>query len=41
MPELERRVQILETQVRELQRAIGREPPPEETKEEEEYCIIS
>ena len=41
MPELERRVAVLEKQVRELQRAIGKEPPPEENKEEEEYCIIS
>ena len=41
MPDLERRVVILEKQVRELQVLVGKESPPEEHEEEDEYCVIS
>jgi len=42
-PDLDKRVQTLEKQVKEILRAIGKKPtPPKEAKDdEEEYCIIS
>jgi hypothetical protein len=42
-PDLEKRVEILEKQVKEIIRAIGKTPPPpkENKDDEEEYCIIS
>ena len=42
-PELEKRVEILEKQVKEILRAIGKAPPPpkEDKDDEEEYCSIS
>ena len=41
-PELEKRVETLEKQVKEILRIIGKAPPPpEETEDEEEYCTIS
>lgn len=42
-PDLEKRVEILEKQVKEILRSIGKPlPPPKEVKDdEEEYCIIS
>ena len=41
MPGLEKRVAKLEKQVRELQVLVGKEPPPKEHEEEDEYCVIS
>lgn len=41
MPGLEKRVEILEKQVRELQVLVGKEPPPEEHEQEDDYCVIS
>ena len=41
MPGLEKRVEILEKQVRELQVLVGKEPPPKDHEEEEDYCVIS
>lgn len=41
-PELEKRVETLEKQVKEILRIIGKAPPPpEDTENEEEYCTIS
>ena len=41
-PDLEKRVEILEKQVKEILQMIGKAPPPpDEPEEEEEYCIIS
>ena len=41
--DLEKRVEILEKQVKEILRVIGKAPPPpkEDKDEEEEYCTIS
>lgn len=42
-PELEKRVETLEKQVKEILRTIGKAPPPpkKDNDEEEEYCSIS
>ena len=41
-PDLEKRVETLEKQVKEILRTIGKSPaPPKEVKEEDEYCSIS
>ena len=42
-PDLEKRVEILENQVKEILQAIGKPlPPPKQDKDdEEEFCIIS
>jgi len=42
-PDLEKRVEVLEKQVKEILRAIGKTPPPakEVKDDEEEFCIIS
>ena len=41
-PDLEKRVETLEKQVKEILRSIGKAPtPPKDVKEEEEYCSIS
>ena len=41
-PDLEKRVEVLEKQVKEILQAIGKAPPPpKDEKDEEEYCIIS
>lgn len=41
-PDLEKRVETLEKQVKEILRVIGKAPtPPKEPEEEEEYCVIS
>lgn len=41
-PDLEKRVETLEKQVKEILRTIGKAPPPpKETENEEEYCSIS
>jgi len=40
-PDLEVRVEKLEKQVQEILQIIGKAPPPpEEVKEEDEYCVI-
>ncbi len=43
-PDLEKRVEILEKQVKEIIRAIGKPLPPPPTEvddDDEEFCIIS
>jgi len=41
-PDLEKRVEILEKQVKEILQTIGKvPPPPKEPKNEEDYCTIS
>lgn len=41
-PDLEKRVEILEKQVKEILQTIGKSPPPpKEVEDEEEYCSIS
>lgn len=41
-PDLEKRVETLEKQVKEILQMIGKEPPPpKEPENEEEYCVIS
>lgn len=41
-PDLEKRVEVLEKQVKEILRAIGKAPPPaKDVKDEEDYCLIS
>ena len=41
-PDLEKRVEILEKQVKEILQTIGKvEPPPKEPEDEEDYCTIS
>lgn len=40
-PDLEKRVSILEKQVKEILQSIGKSPPPPtETKEEDDFCSI-
>lgn len=40
-PDLEKRVSILEKQVKEILQSIGKAPsPPKEAKVEDDYCII-
>lgn len=41
-PDLEKRVEVLEKQVKEILQTIGKAPPtPKEVEDEEEYCTIS
>lgn len=40
-PDLEKRVEVLEKQVKEILRVIGKPPPKEVEEEEEDYCVIS
>lgn len=41
-PDLEKRVDKIEKQVKEILRVIGKSPPPpKEPEAEEEYCAIS
>jgi hypothetical protein len=41
-PDLEKRIEILEKQVKDILQTIGKAPPPPEEQEgEEEYCTIS
>lgn len=41
-PDLEKRVEILEKQVKEILKSIGKDPTPtKKVEEDEEYCAIS
>tara|TARA_B100001287_G_C22614440_1_gene496818 strand:+ start:835 stop:1026 length:192 start_codon:yes stop_codon:yes gene_type:complete len=41
-PDLEKRVETLEKQVKEILQTIGKTPPPpKEVEDDEEYCVIS
>ena len=40
-PDQEKRVEVLEKQVKEILQTIGKAPSPKPVEDEEEYCLIS